>query len=162
MQNRPDNQPQRSIGERVLRSRAMAWTILNIFTPIDNVLLKASTGRYSILQSVIPNLLLTTIGAKSGLPRAVPLVFMRDGERIVLIASNGGEPKHPAWYHNIKANPQVTAAYAGEIKSYLANEVEGAERERLWQKAVQLASNYDAYESRTQGRVIPVIVLTPG
>lgn len=161
MPNQPENQPQRSISERVLRSRAMAWTILKIFTPIDNLMLKASTGRYSLLQGVIPNLLLTTIGAKSGLPRTVPLVFMREGDRIVLIASNGGEPKHPAWYHNITANPQVIVAYAGQTKSYLAKEAAGAERERLWQKAVELASNYDAYQGRTQGRVIPVIVLTP-
>ena len=149
-----------AIGKRIAGTRFGAWLILNGFTPLDRWLLKRSRGRLSLTGRVVPTLLLTTIGAKSGQPRTVPLVFLRDEKRLVLIASNGGQLKHPAWYHNLRKNPAVLAAYDGRELRYLAREVSGAERERLWQQAVAFYAGYHSYSQRV-AREIPVIVLDP-
>jgi deazaflavin-dependent oxidoreductase (nitroreductase family) len=91
----------------------------------------------------------------------VPLVGIPDGERLVLIASNFGQAHHPAWYHNLKKNPQATVTIGTHTGDYAAHEAQGAEYARLWQKAVSLYSGYAAYKERTGGRAIPIIVLTP-
>jgi F420H(2)-dependent quinone reductase len=151
----------RSVFEDIGRSKAGTWVILNILTPIDNWLLKISNGRLNMFAGFVPVLLLTTTGAKSGLPRSVPLVFLRDGERIVLFASNGGQAKHPAWYHNLCANPTVTVAHGGETRTYTAHEVHGEERERLWARGVRFYRGYGDYQQRATNRTIPVVVLEP-
>jgi F420H(2)-dependent quinone reductase len=162
MAEEKQERPLRGFLETLGRTRFGAWTILNIVTPIDNWLLKISNGRLNTFAGFAPVLLLTTTGAKSGLPRTVPLVFLRDGAAIVLMASNGGQPKHPAWYHNICANPTVQVTFGGETRSYIAREVHGAERERLWQRAVQFYRGYGDYQQRASNRTIPVVVLEPG
>jgi deazaflavin-dependent oxidoreductase (nitroreductase family) len=85
-------------------------------------------------------------------------VGIPDGERLILIASNWGQAKHPAWYYNVKANPQVTITRDGVTRPYVAREVMGEERERCWAKAVALYPGYRGYAARA-GRGIPVIVL---
>ena len=134
---------------------------MNIANPIDQRLLAWSNGRVGIFagQSVG---LLHTVGAKSGQPRTTPLLYLRDGERIVLVASKAGAAKHPAWYHNVRANPDVSFLPRGGPKGpYVAREAEGAERDELWRKVNDLYVGYDDYQERTGGRVIPVIVLEP-
>jgi len=108
-----------------------------------------------------PAVLLTTVGAKSGQPRPIPLLYVTDGENIVLIASNGGSPRHPAWYYNLRAHPEVQLLVNGRTATYTAHEATGAERARLWRKAVDLYAGYETYQQRTRGRQIPVMVLTP-
>jgi deazaflavin-dependent oxidoreductase (nitroreductase family) len=106
-----------------------------------------------------PLLLLTTTGARSGLPRVTPLIFTRDGDRLVVIASKGGEPTNPDWYHNLLAHPAATVEVGGETFPVRAAVAEGAERRRLFdQQAAQMPFFAD-YE-RTTPRTIPVVVLT--
>jgi deazaflavin-dependent oxidoreductase (nitroreductase family) len=105
-----------------------------------------------------PVLLLTTTGAKTGEPRLVPLVFSRDGDRFVIMASKGGAPAHPAWFANLVANPVVTVETGGEAFQARATVTEGAERDRLWAAHVALNPGFADYEKRTT-RLIPAIAL---
>jgi deazaflavin-dependent oxidoreductase (nitroreductase family) len=104
-------------------------------------------------------LILTTTGAKSGEPREAPLVYSRDGDNIVIIASMGGAPSHPSWYHNIVANPRVTIEVDGKKLQADAHIAEGDERRRLYDQHADLHDSFTEYEAKTGGRVIPVIVL---
>jgi deazaflavin-dependent oxidoreductase (nitroreductase family) len=88
-------------------------------------------------------------------------VGIEDGERVVLIASNFGRSRHPAWYHNLRANPEATLSVRGQKKTYIAREADGREREDYWHQAVELYAGYAAYEKRTGGRKIPIMVLAP-
>jgi deazaflavin-dependent oxidoreductase (nitroreductase family) len=107
-----------------------------------------------------PMLLLDHVGARSGVKRTSPLVYGRDGESLVLIASKGGYPKNPAWLHNLVANPDTRVQVGSQIRNVRAHVAEGAERERLWKLMVGLYSGYDGYRKRTD-REIPVVVLDP-
>ena len=86
---------------------------------------------------------------------------IEDGERVVLIASNFGRAHHPAWYHNLRANPVATLSVRGRENTYIAREAAGIEREDYWRQAVELYAGYAAYQKRTGGRKIPIMVLTP-
>ncbi len=105
-------------------------------------------------------LLLEHVGAKSGRKRTSPLVYFRDGENLVLIASKGGFPKHPAWFHNLRANPDTRVQVGHRRPRVHARVATGAERERLWPKAVETYAGYAGYAKRTD-REIPVVVLEP-
>lgn len=100
-------------------------------------------------------LLLTTRGAKSGQPRTIPLGYVQDGDRLIVIAANAGAPAHPDWYHNLLAHPEVTIELGGEQFQARASTAEGAERERL----AALVPYYPAQQQKTS-RQIPVVVLT--
>ena len=106
-----------------------------------------------------PLLLLTTTGAKTGRKHTTPLVYQKDGDRIVVFGSKGGAPSHPAWYLNLVANPGVTVELPGETFEAEAVTVEGAERDRIWSAQKELMPGFAEYESKTE-RQIPVIVLT--
>jgi deazaflavin-dependent oxidoreductase (nitroreductase family) len=99
-------------------------------------------------------LLLTTTGARSGQPRTAPMMYRRDGDRIVVYASNAGAPKAPAWYHNVVAHPDVTVEVGSDRFAASATVTEGDERERLWN-----LFPFPEHEQRA-GRRIPVIALT--
>ena len=145
---------------KVASSKAGAWYFIHVTSRLDPWLLKRSNGRVS---SIIgqPVLLLQHTGAKSGLPRETPLVYATDGADIVLIASMGGSPTNPAWFHNLVAHPSCRVIASGRSGAYVARIAEGAERDRLWQLAVDIYPGYDTYQARTGGRIIPVMVLSP-
>jgi len=103
-------------------------------------------------------LLLTTTGAKSGLKRMTPLVYSMDGDRLVIIASKGGADTHPAWYHNIVANPVVTVEVGDETFEARATVVNAAERRRLFDAHATINPGFWDYEKKTD-RTIPAIVL---
>jgi len=105
-----------------------------------------------------PVLLLTTTGAKTGEPRLVPLVYSRDGDSPVIMASKGGAPAHPAWFLNLRANPIVRVEAGGETYHARAVITEGAERDRLWAAHVAQNPGFADYEKRTT-RLIPAIRL---
>jgi deazaflavin-dependent oxidoreductase (nitroreductase family) len=107
----------------------------------------------------MPLLLLHTVGAKSGQPRVNPLAYLEDGDRLVIIASFAGAPKHPPWYHNLVANPEVTVEVGTEKYEALATVVGEPERTELYGKVAAAMPVFDEYQSRTE-RVIPVVVLT--
>jgi deazaflavin-dependent oxidoreductase (nitroreductase family) len=105
-----------------------------------------------------PVLLLTTIGAKSGQPRVNPLNYSVDGDRLVVIASKGGSPTSPDWYHNLVANPRVIVEVGTERFPATARVTSGEERERLYAAQAQLMPGFAAYQEQTS-RSIPVVVL---
>ena len=137
-----------------------AWTIINLGTRVDRWLIKYSDGRFNSTLAW-PCLLLTSKGAKSGVPRTVALVYINDGDNLTLIASKGGNLRHPSWYLNLRANPEVEVFLDGENVKYIAADAEGEEYDRLWQKALELYSGYEKYQKRAGDRKIPVVVLRP-
>lgn len=107
-----------------------------------------------------PVLLLDHVGAKSATRRTSPLVYGRDGENFVLVASKGGYPKNPAWFHNLRANPDTTVQVGSRTLTVRARVAEGEERTRLWSLMVGVYSGYEGYRKRT-AREIPLVVLEP-
>jgi deazaflavin-dependent oxidoreductase (nitroreductase family) len=107
-----------------------------------------------------PMLLLDHVGAKSGVERTLPLLYVDDPPNVVIVASKGGYPKHPAWYHNLRANPDTTVQIGPERRRVRARVAAPHERERLWPMAVQTYSGYRGYQDRTD-REIPLIILEP-
>ena len=105
-----------------------------------------------------PMLLLDHTGAKSGVQRTTPLVYIEDGENVVVVASKGGYPKNPAWYHNLKANPDTTVQIGPEHRRVHAHVASAQEHKRLWPMAVAAYSGYAGYQARTE-RKIPLVVL---
>ncbi|GLW22188.1 cation-binding protein [Microbispora amethystogenes] len=103
-------------------------------------------------------LLLTTVGAKSGKEHTVPLGYVRDGDLLLVVASAGGAPRHPAWYHNLLARPAVRVEVGEEVFDAIAVPAEGAARERLFEHVVRVAPGYGDYQART-ARTLPVVVL---
>jgi len=119
---------------------------------------RSNSGKVGGYFNGSPMLLLTTTGVKSGEERVSPLVYTTDGGRIVIVASNGGADRHPSWYYNVVANPQITVEVGDE--TYQANAVitDPAERRRLFDLHAQRFPGFKEYEKGTD-RVIPVIVL---
>lgn len=107
-----------------------------------------------------PVILLTTIGAKSGKVRKTPLMRVEHGGEYAIVASLGGAPKHPVWYYNVKAHPQVELQDGETTRDYTAREVTGPEKATWWERAVAAFPNYAEYQTKTD-RQIPVFVLTP-
>jgi deazaflavin-dependent oxidoreductase (nitroreductase family) len=105
-----------------------------------------------------PMLLLDHVGAKSGKRRTTPLLYLADGDNLALIASKGGHPRHPAWFHNLRANPETTVQVGSERRAVRARVASGEERERVWSRAVEAYGSYADYQARTE-REIPVVVL---
>ncbi len=105
-----------------------------------------------------PLLLLTTTGAKSGQPRTTPMMYIPDGNRLLVIASNAGAPVHPDWYRNLVAYPEVTVEVGNEIFEAIAIVTEGPERQRLWTRVVELYPFFADHQAKVT-RQIPVIVL---
>ncbi|HEX4760765.1 MAG TPA: nitroreductase/quinone reductase family protein [Thermoleophilaceae bacterium] len=148
----------REKGAALAASNAGSWWFLNVANRIDRVLLPATRGRVSSAPGR-NILLLDTTGAKSGERRRTPLQFVRDGDHVVLIASRGGDVKHPAWFHNLKKEPRVHLIGPRITGDWRARVAQGDERERLWRLAAQYYPGYDTYRDRAGGREIPVVVL---
>jgi len=110
-------------------------------------------------KGMLPTLLLTTRGRKTGKSRPLPLIYKKVGEAWVIIASKGGAPAHPAWYMNLVGDPDVTLQAGREIVEARARTAEGEERARLWRELAALYPPYDDYQKRAGAREIPVVVL---
>jgi len=107
-----------------------------------------------------PVIVLTSVGAKSGKLRKTALMRVEHDGAYAVVASLGGAPQHPVWYHNLKANPHVELQDGAVKRDYLAREVEGDEKAAWWARAVETWPDYDKYQAKTD-RVIPVFVLDP-
>jgi len=110
---------------------------------------------------VLPTLLLTTTGRKSGEPRAVPLIYGESDGRYVVVASRGGTPTHPVWFLNLEARPECELQVGAKHVRARARVARGAERERLWKQMAAIYPPYDAYQKNAGARTIPVVVLEP-
>jgi F420H(2)-dependent quinone reductase len=119
---------------------------------------RATSGRLGANLGGLPHLLLTTKGRKSGVQRTVPLTYMRDDESLVLVASNGGSDRHPAWWLNLRSDSGASVQVAKETFTVKAHRAEGEERERLWTALKRFNPFYAQYETITD-REIPVVVL---
>lgn len=106
-------------------------------------------------------LLLDHVGAKSGTRRTSPLLYFPDGDDVVIVASKGGYPKHPSWYHNLMANPDTEVQVGRERRKVHARVATAEERERLWPRAVKSYHGYADYQVRSKGREIPLVILEP-
>jgi deazaflavin-dependent oxidoreductase (nitroreductase family) len=133
---------------------------ITVFPEIDRRLMPLTRGRMSTGLGQ-PVVLLHVRGAKSGAERTVPLLATKQGDLVVLIASKAGAAKHPAWFHNVKANPDVEVTLRNERVPMRATIAEGEERERLWAMAVDNYSGYARYQTRAGDRTIPVVALRP-
>lgn len=114
----------------------------------------------SALRKGVPICLVTTRGRKSGRPRTVPLLFLQDGDRVVIVASQGGLPRHPQWYLNVVEHPDVTVEIGRRRTTMRARVANEAERAELWPRLVELYADFESYQSWTD-RVIPVVICEP-
>jgi deazaflavin-dependent oxidoreductase (nitroreductase family) len=121
---------------------------------------RETNGETGYLWNGAPILLLTTTGRTSGQARTSALIFGRDGDDLLLVASQGGAPTHPNWYHNLSANPDVEVQVEGDVFAATARTATDEEKARLWSIMTEVWPNYDSYQERTD-RQIPVVVLTP-
>jgi deazaflavin-dependent oxidoreductase (nitroreductase family) len=135
----------------------LAWRAL---TDSHVRLYRLSRGRIGGRVRGVDILLLDHVGRRSGKRRTTPLLYIEDGENLVIVASKGGSPKHPAWWVNLRANPETAVQVGGERRRIRAREAEGSERERLWPRVVEAWPDYENYQRRTERR-IPVVVLEP-
>jgi len=136
-----------------------AWPLLRRVMKAHTLVYRATRGKIGHrLPGAPPMLLLDHTGARSGIRRTSPLVYVRDGDDVVIVASKGGHPKHPAWYHNLMANPEATVQIGSERQAVRARVASAEERGRLWDKAVQTYAGYRGYQERTD-REIPLVVL---
>jgi deazaflavin-dependent oxidoreductase (nitroreductase family) len=143
-------------------TRPVTWIGLHVVSHVDRILLRISKGRvFSSRPLGLLSILLTTTGAKSGQPRQVAVLAFEDGDDLFVIASRGGNPRHPGWYHNLKVNPRATVVWRGREEPRIAHEAVSPERERLWQRAMSTYPGFDRYQERTGGRRVPVMVLNP-
>jgi len=110
------------------------------------------------IPGLAPMLLLDHVGAKSGIKRTSPLLYIPDGDDLVIVASKGGYPKHPAWFHNLQANPDTTVQVGSERRQVRARVATPQERERLWPHVIESYAGYAEYQART-GREIPLVIL---
>ena len=153
--------------QKIASTRPGAWFYSRTLHYFDRFVLRLSGGRSTLTGIVtgLPVLFLTTTGAKSGLPRTLPLLFIRDPNNsasFALIASNWGQEHYPAWYFNLKANPNAACSINGQTKKYVAHEAGGDEYEQFWQAATNTYLGYSLYKQRVgEKRRIPIMVLTP-
>lgn len=144
---------------RLVGTRAMGWLSRMFAWKVDPLLLKLSRGRLGT-GLLLPTALLETRGARTGQPRRNGVIYFHDGERVTIVASKLGMPQHPAWFHNLRAHPDVTLGG----KPFHAEVVEDEpERARLWQLADRVFPAYAVYRERAAGagRVIPIVQLIP-
>jgi deazaflavin-dependent oxidoreductase (nitroreductase family) len=142
------------------RQRPVTWFLVHVGNRIDPVLMRATGGRVKSTVTA-PTVLLTHTGARSGKRRSTPLAYFTQGDEVILIASRGGDDRNPAWYHNIRANPEVELWTRGGGGRYRAHEASGEERERLWSLATTYYPGFATYQERAGERRIPVVVCSP-
>jgi len=146
--------------EKLARTPVGYWYVKKIAPRLDPPLLRLTGGRVSTVYPV-PIMLLTTTGAKSGQPRTLPLGYVVDGDDIILVASNYGKTSHPAWYHNLVANPRVEVLAGKRSGTYTARVItDEAERDRAWDLALDMYAGYADYEGRAGDRKIPLVRLS--
>ncbi|MEU6751402.1 nitroreductase family deazaflavin-dependent oxidoreductase [Spirillospora sp. NPDC046719] len=141
--------------------------ILKIMSRVNIAVYRATGGRVggtwrlgSAFRKGVPICLLTTKGRKTGRPRTQPLLYMPDGDRVVIVASQGGLPKDPLWYLNLRADPRVTVQVRRDVRRMRARTASPEERAALWPRLVAVYADFDKYQSWTD-REIPVVICEP-
>jgi deazaflavin-dependent oxidoreductase (nitroreductase family) len=145
-----------------------AQSLADLSWPVLRRLMRCHTRVYRVTGGLVghhvpgapPMLLLDNVGAKSGIRRTTPLAYVEDGRDVVIVASKGGHPKHPSWYHNLRAHPDTTVQVGSERRAVHARVASPEERARLWPTVVATYGGYADYQARTQ-REIPLVILEP-
>jgi F420H(2)-dependent quinone reductase len=139
----------------------MLWRLFNQFTRGHVLAYRLTRGLVGHRIPGVPQvLLLDHVGAKSGRKRTTPLSYLRDGHDIVIVASKGGSPRHPSWFHNLRANPETTVQVGSRRIPVRVRVATPEERKRLWPEVVDLYGGYEGYQRRTK-REIPLVILEP-
>lgn len=151
MAENPYNERQVKVGEVVMK----------VMAPLNTWIYRASNGRIGAkFPGGAPICIVTTTGRRSGKARTVPLLYMGDGDDVVVVASKGGMPEHPDWYHNISANPEVEIEIGTDKGRYVTRTADAQERADLWPRLCDVYSSYENYQARTD-REIPVVICSP-
>jgi deazaflavin-dependent oxidoreductase (nitroreductase family) len=138
-----------------------SWPILRRLMAGHTVIYRATGGLIGHrFPGTPPMLLLDHVGAKSAVKRTTPLVYVEDDPNVIVVASKGGHPRHPAWYHNLLANPDTEVQIGRARRAVHARVAAAEERDRLWPKAVATYAGYEGYKQRTE-REIPLVILEP-
>jgi deazaflavin-dependent oxidoreductase (nitroreductase family) len=140
-----------------------SWLLARVLDRLDRPIYRLTRGRHTFasLVSGLPVVMLTTTGARSGRPRTVPLLGLPTPDGMAVVASNFGKPHHPAWYHNLRADPHGELAVAGRTQRFRAVEAGGERRERIWAQGLTVYPGWSQYEMRASNRRIRVLVLEP-
>ncbi|MBL6687524.1 MAG: nitroreductase family deazaflavin-dependent oxidoreductase [Pseudomonadales bacterium] len=134
--------------------------LLKLFTRINVWVYRGSGGRLMNRLAGRPICLVETMGRRSGKRIRIPLMYVPEGDRIYLVASQGGAPRHPVWFYNLTANPKVIIEAEGVRRSMTAEVLAGAARDKAWQRCVECYPDYETYRTRTE-RQIPVFECRP-
>jgi deazaflavin-dependent oxidoreductase (nitroreductase family) len=143
--------------------RPLSWFYARTLHHIDRVVYRATRGRatFASWSAGLPVVMLTTTGAKSGRAHTLPVLGIRNGDGLVVIASNYGQRHDPAWYHNLRARPRARIVFEGRRQEVVARELEGEERERWYERGIEIYPGWSEYRKRAAPRQIPVIELRP-
>jgi deazaflavin-dependent oxidoreductase (nitroreductase family) len=155
-----------NILQRIIHKATSARLAINFFAPrmhiIDGYILKWTKGKYTLAEIAGWTIIqLTTIGAKTGQERTMPLLAGIEGDRVALIASSFGREHNPGWYYNLKAHPECKVTYKGKSLPYVAREVTGDEYDTYWKLVSSNYMGYEKYKKLASHRHIPVMVLEP-
>jgi len=137
------------------------WPVFGPLVGLHATIYRATGGLIGHrFPGVPPMLLLDHVGARSGTHRTSALAYLRDGRDVVIVASKGGHPHNPAWFHNLRANPDAVVQVGAERRAVRARVATATERARLWPRIVDLYRGFGVYQERT-GREIPLVILEP-
>ena len=158
-----DANPVRRLVRRLAATGPGSWVLARVLHHADRVVYRATGERttFAAVISGLPVVMLTSTGAKSGRETTVPLLGFEDGDAVLVIASNYGQARHPAWYHNLRAHPRARIGLRGAWRDVVAEEVESPERERYLRLATEIYPGYTRYEARAAPRRISVFRLIP-
>jgi deazaflavin-dependent oxidoreductase (nitroreductase family) len=146
---------------RIAATGPGSWFFARVLHHIDRPVFRLTRGRHTVasLVSGLPVVMLTTTGVRSGVPRSVPVLGLPTPDGLAVIASNYGQARHPAWYHNVLANPEGYVSVDGVRSAFRSHEAEGDVRARIWQEGLKVYPGWARYERRAAHRRIAVFVL---
>ncbi len=154
----------RKLARDLSATAPVSWLLSRTLHRVDELVFRLTDGKHTLSNLVtgLPVIMLTTTGARSGKARTVPVLGLPDGDRVVVIASGYAQgSRRPAWYHNLRANPEARATVHGVAHRVRAYEAEGDERDRLWRKGLEVYPGFADYQQRVAEPHIPVMVLSP-
>jgi deazaflavin-dependent oxidoreductase (nitroreductase family) len=155
--------PFQRLVRRTAATRPMAKIYGVIQQPLDRLVFRLTGGATTATSWLagVEITMLTTVGAKTGRRRTLPVLGLPDGEDVILIASNFGRPRNPCWYHNLRANPRATIVVGGSSREVVARELSGPERERGYRRGEEIFPGFTRYPRWASNRQIPVLRLEP-
>jgi deazaflavin-dependent oxidoreductase (nitroreductase family) len=156
--------PVQVVMQHIAATRPGAWFFARTLHHVDGVLLRLSRGRITLpgLLAGLPVLTVSTTGARTGQRRTSPLLGVPAGDDIAVLGTSFGQPRTPAWYHNMRANPNVEVTYQNKTVKAVAREAGNEERQAIWDRAKTIYVGYAAYASRVKNRDIHIMILGTG